>query len=179
MRTQQRRPQDNGRKRTATRRKPQDTRRTEKLIQSQNPDAKIRKRGNVYFLFQNERRRGLPWQLAATIILAFALGIGSAISYATISNMNRQISVSQDRLSRQREENLALGIATTERYTRYEISHRARALGLREPDPSQIIYFYAPAQSGVFIRHTPAHEQENYFWRGVMAFIRDALARII
>ena len=177
MRTQQnRRPLDNGRKRPPTKRKRPDT---GKRIQAQNPDAKVRKRGNVYFLFQKERRRSIPWQLAATIILAFALGIGSAVSYATISNLNRQISVSLDRLGRQRENNLSLGVTMTARYNRYEISHRARALGLREPDPSQIIYFYAPAQSSVFIRPTLEHEQENYFWRGVVAFIRDAIGRII
>ncbi|MCL2404237.1 MAG: hypothetical protein FWC92_01690 [Defluviitaleaceae bacterium] len=148
-----------------------------KRIQSANPDATIRKRGNVYFLFHKERRR-ISWRLAFTIVLVFVLGIGVAVSFATINNANRQITASRNALIAQQATNLNLRAGTAERYTHEEIMHRARELGFGVPDPSQIIYFYAPAYSQVYFRYNPATDSENHFWQGVIAFLRDIISRV-
>jgi len=153
------------------------TRRVGRLIQTYGPGATVRKRGNVYFLFRKERR-GIPWRLVITVFLVFVVSVGSAVTFATIYNVQRQIRLSQAELNRQRDTNLTLRTSMTERYTHDEMMRRARSLGLREPDPSQIIYFYASDYSQVTFIYTPSY-QENYFWQGIVVFIRDAVNRII
>jgi len=149
-----------------------------KHIQDANPNATVRKRGNVYFLFHKERRR-ISIQLVFTIILAFVFGVGTAVSFATINNMDRQITTTQRALTTQQALNLSMRADTAERYTHDEIARRARALGLSEPDPSQIIYFYAPVYSQVYFRYNPTIDHENHFWQGIIAFLRGATDRIL
>jgi len=68
---------------------------------------------------------------------------------------------------------------TTERYSHDEIARRARALGLGEPDPSQVIYFYAaPLHSGVVFTYNPSAQQDNYFWQGIAGFFRGISNRV-
>jgi len=147
-------------------------------IQSANPDAKVRKSGNVFFLYHKKRKR-ISWRLVVTIILVFFVGVGTAVSFATISNMERQIAASQARLTWQQTHNLHLESNTVARYSHEEIAHRARILGFNEPDPSQIIYFYTPVSNSVHFRYNPVSEPENHFWQGVTTFIRDTITRII
>jgi len=148
-----------------------------KLIQSANPDTTVRKRGNVYFLY-HKKRRGISWRLAITILLVFVVGVGVAVSFATIHNVDRQITARRAALTRQLENNLSLDARTVERYTHDEIVRRAHAMGLREPDSSQIVYFYAPVYSQVVFRYTPAIDNENQFWQGVIAFLRGLAERV-
>ncbi|MCL2377862.1 MAG: hypothetical protein FWC77_01915 [Defluviitaleaceae bacterium] len=172
-----RKNQPTPRKHIATGRKQPNTRRARR-VQPAASDTKVRKRGNVYFLYHKERKR-VSWRLAITILLVFIVGVGSAVSFATIHNMNRQVAASTRALNAQLQHNLNLSAETTERYTHEEIARRARALGLSEPDPSQIIYFYAPVQSNVVFRYTPVSDQENHFWRGVIDFLRGLVERVI
>ena len=140
------------------------------------PGTTIRKRGNVYYLFHKERRR-IPWRIIIALFLVFLGGVGSAISYAQIHRVQRDIRLSINALTAQEEINFSLMADTTERYTHEEIERRARELGLGEPDPSQIIYFYAPRYSHVVIANDPLLPQENYFWQGIMDFINGIIGR--
>jgi len=166
-------PAPNTRKTTARK---SNTRRASQIAPA-NPDTKVLKQGNVYFLFHKERR-GISWRLAITIILVFFVGVGSAVSFATIHNARRQMTASLSALVALQQENHFMEAATVERYTRDEIMRRARELGFGEPDPSQIIYFYTPVYSNVTFTYTPHAAQENHFWQGVMAFLRSIADRI-
>ena len=168
----QQRPQ--GRK---TPRKRVITRRVKRSIRAAGPNATVRKRGNVFYLYQRERRN-IPVRLIFALLLVFIGGIGSAVIYANIHTMQREIRISQSALSAQQATNLSLGADTTERYTHEEIARRARALGLGEPDPSQIIYFSAaPLHSSVFFTYSPAPHQESS-WQGIAAFFRGIVNRL-
>jgi len=147
-------------------------------IQAMGTDATIRKRGNVYYLFQRQRRR-ISWRLVFALFLVFLGGVGSAVSFANIHTLQREIRISQAALRAQEAYNLTLGADTAERYTHEEIARRARALGLGEPDPSQIIYFHsAPLHSSVIFRYGPATYQENYFLQGIFDFFSGIIDRI-
>jgi len=161
----------NGRKRLITRP-------VRRRIQAAGPNATVRKSGNVYYLFHRERRN-IPWRLVFALLLVFVGGVGSAVSYANIHTLQREIRISQAALRAQEAYNLYLDADTVERYTHEEIARRARALGLGEPDPAQIIYFYqAPLSSHLFITYSPASPQENYFVQGIVAFFRSIRERI-
>ena len=154
------------------------TRRVRRSIKAAGPNATIRKRGNVFYLYQRERR-SIPVRLIFALLLVFVGGIGSAVIYANNHDIRREIQVSSNALHAQLETNRTLIADTTERYTHDEITRRARALGLGEPDPSQIIYFYAaPLHSGVIFTYNPVTHQENYFWQGIAAFFRSIMERI-
>jgi len=152
-------------------------RRATKRTNTQDPDTKIRKRGNVYYLFHKEHRR-ISWRLVVALLFVFLGGVGSAVSYAQIFSLQRQIRISSNELTAQQETNRSLDADVAGRYTRDEIERRARELGLSEPDPSQIIYFYAPQQSHVTITYNAHLPQENYFWQGIVAFVNGVIERI-
>jgi len=174
-RTTQQRPRT---RQTTTPRKRVVTRRVRRSIRAAGPNATVRKRGNVFYLYQRERR-SIPVRLIFALLIVFVGGIGSAVIYANIHDMQREIRIAQAALQAQLETNLTMDAVTTERYTHDEIVRRARALGLGEPDPSQIIYFYpAPLHSGVFFTYNPTPPQENHFWQGIVTFLRSITERI-
>jgi len=126
----------------------------------------------VYYVFHNERRR-IPWKLIFALLLVFFGGIGSAVTYANNHEIRREINISRNRLNSQLATNRSLLADTTERYSHDEIVRRARAMGMGEPDPSQIIYFYAaPLHSSVVFTYNPASNQDNNFWQGLAEFFR-------
>jgi len=116
--------------------------------------------------------------LIVALFLVFLGGVGSAVSYANINDVQREIRISQQALRVQQEAVLSMDAVTIERYTHEEIARRARQLGFSEPDPSQIIYFYAPPQSHVIITDSPSATQENYFWQGIITFFNSIRDRI-
>ena len=142
------------------------------------PNTTIRKRGNVYFMFHKSRKH-MPWRVIIALMIVFAGAIGSAFSYAQIHSVQRQIAQTRNALSNQVETNANLNSLVVERHTHSEIERRAYELGLRPPDPSQIIYFYVPLQSGVDVTiNDPLPQPENYFWQGIVAFFQNMRDRI-
>jgi len=139
------------------------------------PNTTIRKRGNVYYLFHKTRRR-VPWRIIIALIIVFIGAIGSAYSYAQIHEMQQQIEDSRQALISQQVTNSNLEAQITRNYTREEIEALAsERLGMGPPDPSQIIYFHVPHQSGIMLS-TYAPEQpveaERGFWQGIVDFFR-------
>ena len=141
-------------------------------------DTRIRKSGNVYYLIQKERRR-IPWRWVIAILLVFIGAIASAYSYAQIHSVNREIEVSRQELNRQRLDNRNLESQLVGNYSREEIERLAyERLGMREPDVSQIIYFFSPHQSDVIMAiDAPARTPENNFWQNIAAFFQGIWAR--
>jgi len=132
----------------------------------------------VYYVIHKTRKR-VPWRVIIALIIVFIGAIGSAFIYAQLHSVQRQIAQNRQRLSAQQEANILLDSLVVERYTLSEIERRGYELGLRPPDPSQIIYFYVPRQSGVsFAIDDPMPPPENYFWQGIVAFFRDIWGRI-
>ena len=146
-------------------------------LKSSGTGTTIRKRGNVYYMFRNERRR-IPIRLILALLLVFVCGVGTAVSFAQINSLQREIRLSQNALHAQRDTNRILEARAAEGYTDERISARARELGLAEPDPSQIIYFYAPRHSHVSITYDAAPFQENYFWQEIFAFFSGIMDRL-
>ena len=138
----------------------------------------IRKRGKVYYMFHKQQRR-IPWRLVISLLLVFLCGVGSAVSFAQIHSVQRQITQLRQRYSAQIETNITLEAIASERYTHEMIAQRARELGLAEPDPSQIIYFYAPHHNHVVITYDQVRPQENYFWQGIREFFGGIVDRVL
>jgi len=119
--------------------------------------------------------------LIIALIIVFIGAIGSAYSYAQIYSVQQEINESRNDLNNQRVTNRNLESHVTRNYSREEIERLAwERLDMRPPDPSQIIYFHLPNQSGVmmstYIPQTPT--QENYFWQGIVAFFSGIRERI-
>ena len=138
-----------------------------------NPNTKVQKRGKVYYVIHKTPMR-VPWRVIIALAFVFIGAIGSAYSYARIHSVQREIRQNRQALNNQLTSNTLLDSMIVERYTLNEIERRALELGLRPPDPSQIIYFHVPRISGVSV--APSEVQppatENYFWRGVLDFFR-------
>ena len=149
--------------------------------QNIDPDTKVRKKGNVYYIFQKERKR-ISWRLVFMLFLVFLGAIGSAFSYAQIHSLQREIAQTRHAINTKLAINneLESQISITERFTREDIERLAyERLGMGEPDPSQIIYFYMPRSSAVSMNtYVPQPPQENYFWQGVVAFFSATRERI-
>ena len=142
------------------------------------PNTTVRKRGNVYFMFHKTQSR-VPWRLIIALLIVFIGAIGSAFSYAQIHSVQREITRSRQALSDQQVANTFLDAMVIERYTHNEIERRAHELGLRPPDPSQIIYFHVPRQSGVSVSIGDSlPPPENYFWQGIVSFFQGIRERI-
>ena len=140
-------------------------------------DVTIRKRGKIYFMYHKRRWR-MPWRLIIPLVLVFMCGIGIAVSFAQIHSVERQITQTRQRYMAQQATNAVLEAAMVE-YAYEVITQRARELGLSEPDPSQIIYFYAPhLTSHVVITYDRVLPQENYFWQGIRGFFSGIADRI-
>jgi len=136
------------------------------------PNATIRKRGNVYYIFNKTSRR-IPWRVIIALIIVFIVAIGSAFSFAQIHSVQQEISASNQTLARQRVINSDLEAQITRNYTREEIETMASELGMGPPDPSQIIYFHVPHHSGVMLStYTPQqpNETETGFWQSIVDF---------
>ena len=174
LRTANNRPPKAGSSRAANGRRRMQTRTKAK---SQNLTTTIRKRGNVYYMFHKERKR-ISLKLVFALFLVFLGGIGSAISFAQINEVQRDIFQSRQELNMQRASYILLDADAAERYSNEEIERRARELGLSEPDPSQIVYFYAPLVNYVTITGDIAPPTENYFWRGIADYINGLIDRI-
>jgi len=100
-------------------------------------------------------------------------GVGSAYSYAQIHALQRQIAVSRVELGELEFTNRYLESQRAENYTREQIERMAYELGMREPDPSQIIYFNVERINRIeMTMYDPDPDPENYFWQGVAAFFR-------
>ena len=142
------------------------------------PNTTVRKRGNVYFMYHKTRKR-VPWRVIIALIIVFIGAIGSAFSYAQIHSVQRHNATLRQTLADKQVANTLLDSMVIERYTHSEIERRAHELGLRPPDPSQIIYFHVPLQSGVSVTvDDPLPPTENYFWQGITAFFRNAWNRV-
>ena len=144
------------------------------------PNTKVRKKGNVYYLFHKNRRR-IPWRLIVALVIVFVGAIGSAFSYAQIHNVQREIEIARRDVNNQHVANRNLEALVTRNYTREEIELLAsERLGMSAPDPSQIVYFHVPHQSGVLMStYVPLQQStENYFWQGIVAIFRSIRERI-
>jgi len=107
--------------------------------------------------------------------LVFVLvgGLGSAYTYAQIHALQREIASSRAELENLEFRNRYLESQRAESYTREQIERMAHELGMREPDPSQIVYFDVERINRVEMTlYEPAPAPENYFWQGVAAFFR-------
>ena len=162
--------------------RPQKNRRPAKpVVKNADPNAKIRKKGNVYYVFHKERKR-ISWRAVFMIILVFLGAIGSAFSYAQIHSLQREMHQTRNAINTQLIINneLESQISIAERYTREDIERLAsERLGMGAPDPSQIIYFFVPPHSSVnmntYVQQPPA---TNYFWQGIRAFFSAARERL-
>ena len=147
------------------------------------PPTTVRsKRDNVYYLYNEERRR-VSLRLIFMLFVVFLGAVGSAYGYALIHSVQREISQTRHALNNQLLINheLETQLDVAERYSREELERLAyERLGMREPDPSQIIYFYVPPHSYVRMNINEPQEQasENYFWQGVVAFFRSMRERV-
>jgi len=149
-------------------------------VTSFDPNTKVRRKGNVYFLFHKTRRR-VPWRLIIALVIVFFGAIGSAFSYAQIHNVQREIEITRSNVNNQHITNRNLEALVSRNYTREEIEILAsERLGMNAPDSSQIIYFYLPHQSGVLMStYVPLQQStENYFWQGIVAIFRSIRERI-
>ena len=126
-------------------------------------------------MFHKTKRR-VPWRIIIALIVVFIGAIGSAFSYAQIHNVEQEIEVSRQALASQRIANSNLEAQITRNYTREEIESLAsERLGMGPPDPSQIIYFRVPHQSGVLLSTYAPHqlyEADTGFWQGIVDFFR-------
>jgi len=135
-------------------------------------NTKVRKQGNVYYVFHKSPKR-VPWRLIIALFLVLLGGLGSAYSYAQIHAIQRQIAISRSELTNLEFSNRYLEAQRVESHTREQIERMAYALGMREPDPSQIIYFNVERVNRIEMTvYEPAVPVENYFWQGVVAFFR-------
>ena len=174
MRTETTRPRPNRKPRPATTPKKRATRRKT----SADSDVTIRKRGKIYFMYHKRRWR-VPWRLCISLVVIFICGLGVTVSFARIHSLERQITQTRARLDSQIETNVSLEATAVGRYNREMIEMRARELGLSEPDPSQIIYFYTPhLASHVVSTYDRVLPQENYFWQGIRDFFSGIVDRI-
>jgi len=142
--------------------------------------TKVRRKGNVYYLFHKNRRR-VPWRIIVALLFVFAGAIGTAYTYAQIHSVQQEIDVYRRQLTTQTVNNRNLESQVTRNYTREEIErHASERLGMSAPDPSQIIYFHVPHQSGVLLSEYFPDEisAENHFWQGLVAFFRGIRERI-
>lgn len=172
-------PRRNGTRTNGTRKRQQNRGRPVQ-VKNLDPNTKVRKQGNVYYMFHKTRRR-VPLRLIVALIIVFFGAIGSAYTYAQIHSVQRETEVARQRLNNQRVANSNLESLITRNYTREEIEALAsERLGMGPPDPSQIIYFHVPHQSGVMLStYTPAPQPtENYFWQAIVSFFRNMRDRI-
>jgi len=142
--------------------------------------TKVRKKGNVYYLFHENRRR-IPWKLIIALVIVFIGAMGSAFSYAQLHRMQREVDISRRNYNNQQLANRNLEALVTRNYTREEIEYLAsERLGMSAPDPSQIIYFHVPHQSGVlmttYIPQEPMEESSS--WQGIVAMFRSIRSRL-
>jgi len=119
------------------------------------------------------RRLFASWRVVVTLVLIFAVALGSALTFANIASVESQIVRARNDRMRYQQATMALRDQASERYTREEIERIARErLGMTWPDPSQIIEIYVPRQSYVVLNtDEDVLPGQNYFWQGIVSFI--------
>jgi len=107
-------------------------------------------------------------------------GLGSAYSFAQQHLLQRQIVAARAELVDLEWQNRYMESQRAESFTREQIERRAYELGMREPDPSQIIYFPVERVNRVEMAiYEPTPPPENYFWQGIVAFFRGIRDRVV
>ena len=150
-----------------------------KAKQKKLDDKELRRRGNVTYVIEKQRR-GIPWRWVIAIVLVFVGAIASAYTYAQIHSVQREISASRQSLTSQQAENRSLESQLVGNYPREDLERMAyERLNMGEPDHSQIIYFHAPRQSVVTMAiEDPTPAPNRSFWHNIAAFFQGIWANI-
>jgi cell division protein FtsB len=128
------------------------------------------------------RRRRISFRIIFSLILIGLGGIGSALTYAVIYDVQVKITQTTRAYNAQREENAALRAQLGERYSLAEVERIAREeLNMSEPDASQIIHIQVPKESYVVLNDGDevTEDTENYFWEGLASYISDLFNRLM
>jgi len=152
----------------------------------QKPDPttnfKIRKRGNILFIVNDEKTQPLKgsWRMIFSLMLILMGGLASALAASQITSIQRQLDSNRDQLRAQHEANTALARQLETHYTLDEIETRARELGMDIPESSQIFYINVPRR-GYTIMNTSDDvflTTQNYFLQDIWAFITGLYNRL-
>lgn len=141
----------------------------------------IFRRGNIFFIVENERSHyRFPRNLLISVAVVVICSIGIVLTHAQIAGIERQITISRNRLNAIIEQNRTAELDIGGHHTLEEIEYIAiMHLGMAPPDASQIIEINVPAQSHVeFNRNIDVLPRENYFWTDMRNFINGILDRV-
>lgn len=128
------------------------------------------------FVFRDDRRYRIHFRTFFTVFLIFLGGLGTAFSYAYISDTRMQISRVRNELQSQKEANAILRAEITQKYTLDEVAQIAtERLGMGKPDASQIIHIYVPKQSYVVLSEEEYEPEPVGIWPRIVSFFSELI----
>jgi len=152
----------------------------ERVLKGSKTMPSILKRGNIYFLVENEASQyRIPRGIITTVVIVFICAIFIVLTHAQITGMERQIAQSNSQIRYLSNRNMELKSQIGGRYNLEQIEYIATTrLGMIHPDPSQIIEIYVPHHDHVRLnRAEHLLPRENYFWQDIRAFLMGLLNR--
>jgi len=137
---------------------------------------KKRKHAQVEYIKFNTRMYRIPLHIIFTVFLIFAGGVGTAVTFAYLQDMRRQIEGERNLIHQQRVTNNALRAEIAQHLTIDEIARIAREdLNMGPADASQIVRINVPRQSYVVQSAAPAQTEPQGMWQSALWHIRNWL----
>lgn len=127
----------------------------------------------VYFDTMNNR---ISFPIIFTVVLIFALGVGTAFSSAFLQDMRNQIERQRNALHQQQDNNVAMRATVARNLPLYEVERIARErLHMGIPDESQKVFIDVSRQSYVVQSNEPRPQQSQGMWQSALQYIRNWL----
>ena len=139
------------------------------------------KRGNIFFVVERGQQYRPSKNLLISLAVIFCCALMVVLANAQITGAETQIAQANRRLRTVSDENFALEAQMRRHYTTDQIEYIAfMRLGMRHPDPAQIIEINVPRQNHVmFNTAEDILPQESHFWSDLRIFFNGILDRLI
>ena len=131
----------------------------------------------VEYIHFESRRHRIPRQILFTVVLIFAGGVGTAMSFAMLQSVRHEIDSTRIAIQTQVEDNMALRAVVHPRFSVEEIDRIARErLNMGPPDASQIVRINVPREDYVIQSDERGLLQQNRgMWHSAFRYIRNWL----
>lgn len=139
----------------------------------QPPRRSKQSRRRTMFVFRDNQRYRISINIFITLTLIFLGGLGTAVSYAFISDTQNSIRKTREDIQIQKEANASLRAELTQKYSLDEVERIAtERLGMIKIDPSQSILINVPKQSFVILNDDEELPEPDSLWQTIWNTIK-------
>jgi len=137
---------------------------------------KKKKRNKPQYIRVDGGNQGIPLHIIFTIFLIFAGGVGTAISFAQLDDMRRQINSRRNQVIQLRDDNAVIR-NSLEAIGLEELARLAsERLNMRSPTDDQVVNINVPIQANVYLGTDVGQEENIGIWRSALGYLRSWLS---